>query len=63
MPIFKFLHIASMFMGVAFSIGGGWFLERVAATYDVRAVRAAFGAAKRIPILINGFLGAGIILG
>jgi len=63
MPIFKFLHIACMFMGVAFSIGGHWFLARIAATHDVRAVRAAFGAIKALPILINGFLGVGFLFG
>jgi hypothetical protein len=63
MPIFKFLHIACMFIGVAFSIGGGWFLERLAATHDLRAVRAAVGTTRPLPMLINGFLGVGVLLG
>jgi hypothetical protein len=62
-PIFKFLHIAALVSGVAFSVGGAWLLERIASTHDVRAIRGAFGVARPLAILINAGFGLGFLFG
>ncbi len=63
MPISKFLHIAAMISGVTFSVGGGWLLERIASTHDVRAIRGAFGVARPLAVLINAGFGLGFLFG
>ena len=46
MSLFIFLHIITMFLAVAISVGPELVLHQVAQTGDVRAIRAAFGVAK-----------------
>ncbi len=46
MPIFKYLHILTMFSAVGTVIGTEVLLHRVARSGDVRAIRAAFSLAK-----------------
>lgn len=48
MPIFKFLHIATMFMAVGVSVGADFVLHWVAASGEVRAIRTAFDRSKNL---------------
>jgi hypothetical protein len=63
MPILRFLHVAAMFSGVAFAVGGSWLLQRIVATRDLRAIKAAFGVARPLPLLINASYGLGVLFG
>ena len=55
MPIFKFLHIATMFMAVGVSVGADFVLHWIASSGDVRAIRTSFNRsqilAKIVPSL------------
>ncbi|HET7677403.1 MAG TPA: hypothetical protein VFK38_06080 [Candidatus Limnocylindrales bacterium] len=63
MPIFKFLHIATMFMAVALALGPALLLHRVAPDADVRLVRGLFGAADRLGRFIPLLFTAGLVFG
>lgn len=52
MPIFKFLHVATMFMAVGVSVGADFVLHWVAASCDVRAIRIAFNRSKHLSKVI-----------
>ncbi len=63
MYIFKYLHIITMFIAVALSVGPELVLHRVAQTGDVRAIRAAFGAAKPLGQLVPILFVVGLVFG
>jgi Predicted integral membrane protein (DUF2269) len=61
--IFVFLHIITMFIAVAMSVGPELMLHRVAQSGDVRSIRAVFGAARPIGQLSAMIFGIGVIFG
>ncbi len=61
--IFIFLHIFTMFLAVALSIGSSLVLQRVAATGNVAAIRTTFGAAAPIGRATPMVFGIGLLLG
>jgi hypothetical protein len=61
--IFIFLHVFTMFLGVALSIGAGLVLQRVAATGNVAAIRTTFGAVASIGRAAPMVFGVGLLLG
>ena len=63
MPIFKFLHIASMFMYVGMAVGTDFLLHRIARSGDVRAIRIAFRLFRSIELIVPGFFVLGILFG
>ena len=61
--VFIYLHIFTMFLAVALSVGSEWILQRVAVTENVAAIRTIFGAAKPIEKAIPMVYGIGFLLG
>ena len=61
--IFIFLHIFTMFVAVALSVGTALMLQRVAATSNVTAIRTTFGAAAPLARTTSMVYGVGMLLG
>ncbi len=61
--LFIYLHIITMFLAVALSVGPGLILQRIAATENVPAIRAAFGAAQPLGRIAPMVYGVGFLLG
>ncbi len=61
--LFIFLHIVTMFLAVALSVGPGLILQRIAATENVSAIRTAFGAALPLARITPMVYGVGFLLG
>ncbi len=57
--IFIFLHILTMFIAVALTVGSEQLLRRVAATENVAAIRTTFGAAVPLRRAIPMTTGSG----
>lgn len=63
MPIFKYLHILTMFSAVGTVIGTEVLLHRVARSGDVRAIRAAFSLAKPMNLIAPVLFLLGVAFG
>ncbi|MBI3914946.1 MAG: DUF2269 family protein [Chloroflexi bacterium] len=63
MPIFKFLHILSMFFAVGIAVGSDLLLYRIAQTREVSAIRAAFDAAWKYTTTSQLLFVVGMIFG
>jgi len=63
MPLFKFLHILSMFLAVGIAVGADLLLYRIAQTRDAGAIRAAFPAAWKYTTVSQLLFVVGMILG
>jgi hypothetical protein len=63
MPIFKFLHILSMFSAAGVVVGTEVLLHRIARSGDVRAMRTAFTLAKPINVLAPALFLTGVMFG
>ena len=63
MRIFVFLHVATMFAAVAFSIGPTFVLRRIGASGNVPAIRQAFAGSAPIVRAIPMLFGVGALLG
>ncbi len=61
--LFIFLHVFTMFMAVALSIGTELVLHRVAITENVAAIRTVFGAAQPLTRAIGPVYGIGFLFG
>jgi hypothetical protein len=61
--LFIFLHIFTMFMAVALSIGTELVLHRVAITENVAAIRTTFSAAQPLARAMAPVYGIGFLLG
>ncbi|HTP07176.1 MAG TPA: DUF2269 family protein [Anaerolineae bacterium] len=61
--VFIYLHIFTMFLAVALSVGSELVLHRVAATENVAAIRTIFAAAKPLEKAIPMAYGIGFLLG
>jgi hypothetical protein len=62
MLVLKFLHIASMFTGVAIALGGGGVVALIARG-DVRTIRSAFRVMTRLSPVIPTFFTLGVAFG
>ena len=63
MRIFVFLHVATMFTAVAFSIGPTFVLRRIGRSGDVPAIRRSFALSAPIIRAIPILFGLGALLG
>lgn len=63
MPIFKYLHIITMFSAVGVSTGTEFLLHRIAHSGDVRAIKTAFGAGKLTVMLVPILFIIGMLFG
>lgn len=63
MRVFVFLHVATMFAAVAFSLGPTFVLRRLGATGDVPAIRRGFALSVPIVRAIPMLFGLGALLG
>ena len=63
MPVFKFLHIVSMFVGVTILVGGEWFYLRSMRQRDLPAMRAFARIYGRVDRLAIGALTLGVVFG
>ncbi len=61
--LFKFLHIATMFLAVCAMLGMELLLHRVAHTRDVRAIRAVFVQARSLELIGPVLFLLGIVFG
>jgi hypothetical protein len=62
-PIFKFLHILSMFAAAGVVVGTEFLLHRVAGSGDVRAMRTAFSLARPMNVLAPALFLIGVAFG
>ena len=63
MRLFVFLHVATMFAAVAFSLGPTFVLRRIGASGDVAAIRRSFALSAPIIRAIPILFGLGALLG
>lgn len=63
MRIFIFLHIATVMIAVAFTLGPPFLLRRIASSGDVPAMRRAFAMAMPLVKAIPPLFGLGAVLG
>ena len=63
MTIWKFLHIASMFVAVSIFVGQGMLSGVVARSEDVRALRRVLAAEDRFTPIGGGFFLLGLAFG
>ena len=61
--LLKFLHIAFMFMGVAFAVGPASMMFLLARSAEPSAVRRTFGLAERLFQISTACYGLGIVFG
>jgi hypothetical protein len=61
--IFVFLHIATMFLAVAMTIGPSLLLRRIGRSGDVLAIRRSFAVAAPLIKLVPPIFGVGALLG
>lgn len=61
--VFKYLHIVSMFFGVALAVSTELVLRRVATSGDVRAIRTTAVTARPLSNLATLFFVAGVVFG
>ena len=63
MPIFKYLHIITMFMAVSFSVGPEILLHRIARTREVCTIRNAFRVGQPLGIAVPILFVIGLLFG
>ena len=63
MLILKFLHVASMFVGVSLVLGLGSLAGLIARTGDVRAIRSSFPIFTRLARFIGPIFTLGLVFG